>query len=607
MAYDGVFLKKELEELKEILLNERINKINVLSKSSVSFLIRKNGKNLSLILDANPNFPYVNIVDDEKNNMKVPSGFCMLLRKYFESGIIRDIVQVGKDAKLNGEVLIDESFERIVRFSIEDVTDGGDIKTCYIFFEIMGKYSNIIVTDENLIIIDTLLKNKNENERLKQKNVYNIKHIANKYNILKDDYEIFKSRIFSVKELNSLNGEDFDVINAICKMYEGLSRQLVLSTFLLYINENNKKYSVHYDISELEDFRTFFTYLQKSIDKPLDPVINYKDGKPSDFYIYPLIQYEGDIVHFKSISSLLSKYINDKYSNINENVDKKALEDIIKALYSKFYKKIDIYNEDISKCDDMEKYKKYAELVSSYGYNKKNIVENNLVCVDFDGTKYSIPIDISISISKNVEKYYNIYNKLKRTKENALKLLEEVREKIEHLESIESSVHISNDEKDLYLIKEELARYFDEARGFTSIKKHEEDTARRKKHKNVSINYNISEYKSSSGIIIYVGKNNIQNEYLTFDMASSYDTWFHVKGSKGAHVILKARYEDVDDKTLVEAAGLAAYYSDRKDDTKVTVDYTYRKELKKVKGKAPGFCIYHKNYSINVKPTLLIK
>ena len=99
-----------------------------------------------------------------------------------------------------------------------------------------------------------------------------------------------------------------------------------------------------------------------------------------------------------------------------------------------------------------------------------------------------------------------------------------------------------------------------------------------------------------------MGKNNLQNEYLTFELASPFDTWFHIKNSTGSHVIVKKPYTELDDKTLIEAASLAAYFSDKKNETKATVDYTLRKELKKVKGKAPGFCIYHKNYSINVKP-----
>ena len=263
----------------------------------------------------------------------------------------------------------------------------------------------------------------------------------------------------------------------------------------------------------------------------------------------------------------------------------------------------------MAKCEDLDKYKLYGELVSAVGYDKSLIKDGILTCKDYnDGDReVSIPIDESIPIARNVEKYYDKYNKLKRTKDNAEKLIEEALNKLEHLNSISASLELSSDRNDLYLIKEEITTCFDESHSISALNEHSKKVKKRDNSKSKKIEYNIHHYKSSTGIDIYVGKNNLQNEYLTFTMASPDDTWLHIKDATGSHVIVKKPYESLDDKTLVEAASLAAYFSDKRNETKATVDYTLRKELKKVKGKAPGFCIYHKNYSINVKPELLLK
>lgn len=627
MAYDGIFIKFQLKEIKNVVLDEHISKITQRSHKEVDFHIRKNNQNYILTLSANPNFPYILLSNNEAQNLPTPPSFCMLLRKYLQGAVLKNIKQIGYKS-INK---IDDTYclERIVKFEFENINESGDLSTYFIYFEVMGKYSNIIITDENNIILDVLLKSTVSNKRLVLKEKYSTKEITTKFDILNETFEGFIACINEGLALATINAEAFDLPNAICKKYAGLSKPLILHTIIEYLNSKRKTITpetfnyevINKRIKDKDDYKNLFDFLVKYLRELLSnsqiyPVINYKSDKPSDFYIFKLFSFQGDIENFDNINSCLENYIYNKYDDLNDTAEKKNLQTIIKNLYSKLNKKLDIYKKDLAKCADTDKYKNYGELVSCFGYNLEDIKDGILTCKDYNHNDeiVKIPIDESLTVAQNVEKYYDKYNKLKRTKNNVEKLIEETNIKLEHLNSIELSLELPNDKNDIYLIKEEILKYFDEAQKIQSLKKQKSDAAARKStksnNKNLQknkMNYNIHHYKSSSGIDIYVGKNNLQNEYLTFTLANPDDTWLHIKNATGSHVIVKMPYEKLDDKTLVEAASLAAYFSEKRNETKATVDYTLRKELKKVKGKSPGFCIYHKNYSINVKPEILIK
>lgn len=625
MAYDGIFIKSQIKETKILLLNEHISKITQRSNKEVDFHIRKNNQNYVFTLSANPNFPYMLLSTNDTSNLPTPPSFCMLLRKYLQGALIKNITQIGsKSESINNDEIC---LERIVKFEFENINENGDISTYYIYFEIMGKYSNIIITDSNNIILDVLIKSSIENARLKIKEKYSTKDIANKSDILAENFDGFMVNISQGLALSKINNESIDLANIISTKYSGLSKPLIIHIILEYFKsmkiqvatENFNYEIINKHFENNDDYNVLFNYLLESLnkilsnDKTINPVINYKNDKPSDFYIFKLNTYQGEIDTFGSINECLEAFIEKKYQDLNDTNDKKEIQSVIKSLYTKLNKKLEIYEKDLAKCKDTDKYKNFGKLVSCYGYNSNDIKDGILTCKDYNHNDeiVQIPIDESLTVAQNVEKYYDKYNKLKRTKDNVEKLIDETTTKLEHLNTIEHSLELSSDRNDIYLIKEEIVKYFDEANKFLSLKKQKNDIKARKSNKQKTnsknnINYNIHHYKASNGIDIYVGKNNLQNEYLTFTLANPNDTWLHIKNATGSHVIIKAPYESLDDKTLIEAASLAAYFSEKKNETKATVDYTLRKELKKVKSKAPGFCIYHKNYSINVKPEILI-
>ena len=617
MAYDGLFIKAQINEIKSLILNEHIAKITQKSHKEVDFCVRKNGENLTLTLSTNPNFPHILLTKNDNENFETPPIFCMLLRKYLQGALIKNICQINYSKE---NEFTKDSLERIIEFEFTNINEFGDIETYYLFIEIMGKYSNLILTDKNYIIIDLLNKTNDKNARLKAKEKYSLKNLTNKIDINKETKEGFIKYIDDEISLSKINNEQFDFINSISKKYAGLSKPLIQHIITNYISKNNKDFSAesiqnynfinNYLINEC-DYANLLYEIQDivNLNYNIKPCINYKTDKPSDLYIFALNQYVGNIEYYENINECLYNFINQKFTDFSDSTDKKLLINTINSIQTKLNKKLSILNNDIDKTKNCEIYKVYAELISAFGYDSTKINNGVLTCNNYndDNNLINIPIDESKSIAKNVEYYYDKFNKLKRTKENATIQIEETISKIEHLDSILSMINISDDKNDLFLIKEELINSFSEANKFKDLKTQKAKASNRAKNKNNKLNYNIHHYKSTSGIDIYLGKNNLQNEYLTFTLASPNDTWLHIKGSAGSHVIIKKPYTDIDDKTLVEAASLAAYFSDKKNEAKATVDYTLRKELKKVKGKPPGFCIYHKNFSINVKPEIIIK
>lgn len=621
MAYDGIFIKLQIDEIKDILLYEHISKITQKSQKEINFHIHKNGKNYILSLSSDPQFPHMLLSNADAKNLPTPPSFCMLLRKYLQSATIKNIIQI--DSQTFDKKEFSDTLERIVKFEFENINENGDIKTYFIYFEIMGKYSNIIITDSDNIILDVLIKSNDKNTRLSPKEKYNISDISNKSNILTENFENFLSNINTEIAISKINEESTDLSSIISKKYSGISKQIAMHLIFNYLKDSGivfKSQNFNYEIinnqlGNEDSLQKFFVYAKNYIQRVLSdkslisPTINYKDDKASDLYAFKLYSYYCDAKTFSSLNNCLETFLNNKFQNFNDTNEKKNVQDIVSNLFTKLNKKIDIYKKDLSKCEDLEKYKNYGELISCFGYDKNNIKDGLLICKDYNDNdkEISIPIDESISIAKNVEKYYDKYNKLKRTKEMAENLIKEANLKLEHLNTIYQSLSLSNDKNDIYIIKEELIKYFDETNKISTLKKQKKDINTRKNNSKSTLNYHIHHYKSSSGVDIYVGKNNLQNEFLTFTLAKPQDTWLHIKNATGSHVIVKKAYEELDEKTLIEAASLAAYFSEKRNETKATVDYTLKKELKKVKGKEPGFCIYHKNFSINVKPEILIE
>jgi predicted ribosome quality control (RQC) complex YloA/Tae2 family protein len=256
-------------------------------------------------------------------------------------------------------------------------------------------------------------------------------------------------------------------------------------------------------------------------------------------------------------------------------------------------KKYDLQLKQLKDTEKKDKYKVYGELITAFGYglaqDAKELIAQNYYN---NNEEIRIPLDPLYTPMENAKRYFEKYNKLKRTYEALSSLIKHTRDEIEHLESIRTSLEISTDEHDLADLRHELMEYGYIKKKF-NLKKGGIRVKPGKNTKSKPLHY-----ISSDGYHMYVGKNNYQNEELTFKLADGNDWWFHAKGLPGSHVIVKSAGSELPDGTFEEAARLAAYYSGAKDAKKVEIDYTERKNIKKPNGKAPGFVIYSTNYSM---------
>ena len=333
-------------------------------------------------------------------------------------------------------------------------------------------------------------------------------------------------------------------------------------------------------------YNQFKIYIDQVREGQFQPVIYYDNGNPKDFSCLPLSHYSGYTkTCFDSVSKLLVSYYAEK--NLITRIRQKSsdLRRIVQTALERARKKYDLQSRQLRDTEGREKYKIYGELINVYGYNlepdakvleAENYYDNNKLV--------KIPLDPNKTAQENSQRYFARYNKLKRTYEALSEFIKETQDDILYLESVNNALDIALSEDDLAQIKEELTQSGYIRRKFTK--------------KKVKLKSQPFHYLSSDGYHIYVGKNNFQNEELTFHFANGGDWWFHAKGTPGSHVIVKSQDGEMPDRVFEEAGKLAAYYSKNRGNDKVEIDYIEKKHVKKVNGARPGFVIYHTNYSL---------
>ena len=285
-------------------------------------------------------------------------------------------------------------------------------------------------------------------------------------------------------------------------------------------------------------------------------------------------------------STVLEHYYAER--NIITHIRQKSadLRKIVQTALERNVKKYDLQMKQMQDTEKRDKYKIYGELLNTYGYNIESGAKSMEALNYYTNEMITIPLDDILSPQENAKKYFEKYNKLKRTYEALSELTIEVRHEIEHLESISAALDIAMQEDDLVQIKEELI---------------ESGYIRRKGGtKKARVTSKPFHYISSDGFHIYVGKNNFQNDDLTFKFATGNDWWFHAKKIAGSHVIVKTEGQELPDRTFEEAARLAAYYSKGREQDKVEIDYVQKKHVKKPAGAKPGFVVYYTNYSMTI-------
>ncbi len=516
--FDGIFLNKMLQEL-NILKTGRINKINESGDTDFIITIRANYNNYNLLISASSNYSRCHLTEKNYDFPLTPKSFTMLLRKHINGFFIKDITTFSSD--------------RVLIFTLDGFDELAYKKEYFLIAEIMGRYSNIILTDSNYEIIDSL------------------KHDGvGEYN-----RTILPHATYVFPETNKLNPFDYnlDELTEIINSKKLETPKDYMDTF------NGVSYSIAEPIFKNDNhILNFYEALHSNI-MP-SSFINFKNKK--DFYYIP---FDNEIINkYDSLSKLLDDFYYQEDLNAKIKLKTNDLSSFINKEIKKLENKLIKLKKELNNSNELDTYKLYGELLLSCP-NLKDKEKNVKVLNYYTNEEINIPLDIKYTILENSNRYYKKYQKSK----NAITFINEQIEKCEneitYFKSLSFQISISNI-NDALEIKEELINnkyLFDK----------ENKNKKKLKPKLLTYDYN--------GTFISVGKNNVQNDYLTHKLAKPNELWFHVKDAPGSHVVLH-KTEDITEDEIRISALIAAYYSTLGDSSSVPVDYTKIKNLKKV-------------------------
>ena len=579
MGFDGIVIANIIHELNTNVLNSRIYKIYQPEPDELNLILKTTQGNYRLLLSASATLPLIYLSTENKNNPMTAPNFCMLLRKHIGNGRIVKIEQPG--------------FERIVVFHIEHLDEMGDLCTKKLIIEIMGKHSNIIFCDDKDVIIDSIKRVGAQMSSVREVlpgRTYELPPSQGKISPLDLSKEYFE-QIMLVKPVNlckmiytSLTGFSPVVANEICDR-AGLDGDSSVSGLLEIEGEEGKE----------RLWAELWNVAEQIRKEEFQPGIYYdEEESPIEFSAIPLYMYSDlDWRKKESISEVLQEYYAMKNNVTRIRQKSSDLRRVVATAIERTVKKYDLQLSQLKDTEKRDKYRIYGELINTYGYGIEPESKSFQALNYYTNEEITIPLDSTITPAENAKRYFAKYNKLKRTFEALTEQVEQTKQELEHLQSIQTALDITLEENDLAEIKRELMEY-----GYIKYKSDGKKKGKMPKSKPFH-------YISSDGYHMYVGKNNYQNEELTFKVANGGDWWFHAKQAPGSHVILKTEgQEEIPDRTYEEAARLAAYYSSARTGSKVDVDYTKRANLKKTPGGAPGFVIYHTNYSMTIEPDI---
>lgn len=565
MAFDGITVAALVQELKDNLTGGRIAKIAQPEPDELLLTIKTPAGQRKLYISASASLPLIYLTEENKPSPMTAPNFCMLLRKHIGNGRITNISQ--------------PKLERIITLHIEHLNELGDLCEKKLIIEIMGKHSNIIFCDDNNMILDS------------------IKHVSAQMSSIREvlpGREYFipdtmgKSDPLTVNEkefLGTLKEKPMPLAKAIYTSFTGISP--VIAEDICYLSGMDSQITA----KELEEdlllhlYKQFRYYMEDVTSWAFHPVIYYDGNTPKEFSALRLSHFSNYTEEdFTSISEVLSTYYAVKNTLTRIRQKSAGLRHVVQTALERNRKKYELQKKQLRDTENREKYKVYGELIHIYGYNLAPNSKELTALNYYTNEEITIPLDATLTPTENAQKYFNKYNKQKRTFEALTELIQETADDIHYLESISNALDIALTEADLIQIKEELMQTGYVRRKYT--KKKEKITSRP------------MHYISSDGYHMYVGKNNLQNEELTFSFANGNDWWFHAKGAPGSHVIVKTGGDELPDRTFEEAGRLAAYYSKNRGNDKVEIDYVEKKHVKKPNGSKPGFVVYYTNYSL---------
>lgn len=539
MAFDGIVTKRVVSELNNSIINSKVNKIFEPTKNDILLGLYNSGLNYCLHLCIHPNTCRINLTTHTKPNPLSAPNFCMLLRKHLIGSKIISISSFDLD--------------RIVEISFEGYNELNDKVIKKLYIEIMGSCSNIILTNNKNIIIDSI-RHISSNREIMPAREY-ILPKTYKHSILKtNNFKNFNEIISSLPESEPLDKKISDSFSGLCRPFV---------QYVLAKSNNNIENSFDYIKNIVNNINSnLLTCIKINNDYVLDFVATPQDNLSTNFFI-------DDFYYNKETQNSFLDFRNDMLK-------------IILTQLKKCTKKLENINSKLNECTKKDEYKLYGELLTSNLYRLKSNADSAVLENYYDNNStITIPMDKTLSPSKNAEKYFKKYNKLKNTLEIVSQQKNETEKEINYIESIVYSIENAKTISDLEDIFDEISENIT-----VSKKQKTKKISKKTSNKDELLKYNIN------GFTVLVGKNNRQNDELTLKIASKDDYWFHTQQIHGSHVILKTEGRNVDDSTLYECAKLAANHSKARHSSNIPVDYTLIKFVKKPNSAKPGMVVY---------------
>ncbi|WP_226578584.1 NFACT family protein [Halobacillus litoralis] len=559
MSFDGIVTRAITHELNETIQSGRIMKIYQPTETELVFTVRAMRKKHTLLLSAHPSYARFHLTDDQYHNPKEPPMLCMLLRKHLIGGFIENIEQV--------------SMERIVKIQIRTRNEIGDETLKTLIIEVMGKHSNIMLVDENeghmLDSIKHLPPSQNRHRTIMPGQPYKLPPEQGKIDPIDLDPETF------IKKLDFNSGKmDKQILNLVMGFSPLMTKEIVHQAGLGGPNAYKEAYS---------------QIRERIMDHRYVPQINR--GEKDQFYVVPLHAFKDDVETYDSVSAMLDDYYSGKAERDRVKQQAGDLFRFLKNERDKNKRKIKKHEETMKKSESAEEYQKLGELLTAHMHLVQS-GDESITVVDYydpDQNEMQIELNPNKSPSDNAQAYFQTYQKLKKSKEVVQKEIEKAYEEIAYFERLIQQVESAREE-DIEEIREELRE-----QGYLKKKPLQKGQKKNKPQKPSP-----ESFESSDGTVIFVGRNNKQNEYLTNRMANKTDVWLHAKDIPGSHVVI--RDDNPSEDTLFEAAQLAANFSKSSRSSTVPVDYTRIRHVKKPSGAKPGYVTYDNQQTLFVTP-----
>lgn len=540
MSFDGFFLHHLTKELQDELLYGRIQKVNQPFEHELVLTIRNNRKNYKMLLSAHPVFGRLQITKTDFQNPQTPNTFTMIMRKYLQGAVIENITQIEND--------------RVLEIAFSNKNEIGDNIKVTLVVEIMGKHSNIILIDKAESKIIESIKHIGFSQNSYRTILPGSTYIAPPKTDAKNPFTVSDEKLFEILQTEDLAPRHLQ------KLFQGLG------------HDTAENLAAQLSDDKLKQFRAFFA-------RPVQPNMTDKS--------FAAVPFDKSGQTFDSLSELLDVFYQDKAERDRVNQQSSDLIHRVQTELDKNIKKLAKQEKELAATENAEEFRQKGELLTTY----LSMVPNNQDQVELDNyytnEKITIALDKSLTPNQNAQRYFKKYQKLKEAVKHLTGLIEETKHTITYLESVETALsHASI--SDIEDIREELVET-----GF--VKRRTRD----KRHKRKKP----EQYLASDGkTIIMVGRNNLQNDELTFKMAKKGELWFHAKDIPGSHVLIKDNLNP-SDEVKTDAAELAAYYSKARLSNLIQVDMIEAKKLNKPTGAKPGFVTYTGQKTLRVTPT----